>query len=243
MGSLTDDGDSYTFVWDAFGRLRKIHNRANSNLIAEYRYNGLGYRISIHEDTDTDGDVDSNDKWFHHAFDERWRWVATFRENDTDPKEEFLHHAAGFNGHGTASYIDLVALRDRDANTAWTSASDGTLEERLYYCQNWRADVVALSRLPACRSSRCGTRRMACRSGCRRGTAIRMGIAMQTTKHDLAHGLRHPKHTTFEVTWIWMAISTQMTGRGLARVPEPISEEAIYRLLQLLVACAPAAAQ
>ena len=144
VGNLTDDGENYTFEWDAFGRMRKIRNRANSNLIAEYCYNGLGYRISIHEDTDTDGDVDSNDKWFHHAFDERWRWVATFRESDTSPKEEFLHHAAGFDGQGTGSYIDLVVLRDRDANTAWTSASDAALEERIYYCQNWRADVVAL---------------------------------------------------------------------------------------------------
>jgi RHS repeat-associated protein len=37
-----------------------------------------------------------------------------------------------------------VVLRDKDANTSWTSASDGTLEERIFYCQNWRADVVAL---------------------------------------------------------------------------------------------------
>ena len=107
-------------------------------------YNGLGYRISIHEDTDDDGDVDAIDKWFHHAFDERWRWVATFREDDTDPKEEFLHHAAGLDGRGTGSYIDLVVLRDRDINSGWTSAADGTLEERIYYCQNWRADVSAL---------------------------------------------------------------------------------------------------
>jgi RHS repeat-associated protein len=32
----------------------------------------------------------------------------------------------------------------KHANTAWTAASDGTLEERVYYVQNWRADVVAL---------------------------------------------------------------------------------------------------
>jgi len=37
-----------------------------------------------------------------------------------------------------------VVLRDRDANTAWHEEADGTLEERVYYCQNWRADVVAL---------------------------------------------------------------------------------------------------
>lgn len=40
--------------------------------------------------------------------------------------------------------IDLVVLRRKDANTAWTSASDGALEQRLYFCQKWRADVSAL---------------------------------------------------------------------------------------------------
>jgi len=35
-------------------------------------------------------------------------------------------------------------LRDRDADTAWNAASDGTMEERVYYAQNWRHDVSAL---------------------------------------------------------------------------------------------------
>jgi RHS repeat-associated protein len=35
-------------------------------------------------------------------------------------------------------------MLDRDEKTAWTAASDGTLEERVYYVQNWRSDVVAL---------------------------------------------------------------------------------------------------
>ncbi|HEX9784101.1 MAG TPA: hypothetical protein VGA56_15385, partial [Opitutaceae bacterium] len=106
--------------------------------------NGLGFRISVHEDTDDDADVDSNDKWFHFAFDERWRMVATFREDDSDPKEQFVNHNAGADGLGGSSYIDLLAVRDKDANTAWTSASDGVLEERMCYCQNWRADVSAI---------------------------------------------------------------------------------------------------
>lgn len=55
-----------------------------------------------------------------------------------------MPHAAGNSGFGGASYIDLVVCRDKDANTAWTSASDTVLEERVYYCQNWRADVSAI---------------------------------------------------------------------------------------------------
>jgi RHS repeat-associated protein len=70
--------------------------------------------------------------------------VARYRESDTSPKEDFVLHQAGLDGNGASSYIDLVVCRNKDANTAWTSASDGTLEERLYYCQNWRADVSAI---------------------------------------------------------------------------------------------------
>ena len=102
-------------------------------------------RFLEHEDTDDDGDVDASDKWFYLMYDERWRWVATFREDDSDPKEEFVPHQAGLDGQGGSSYIDLVVLRDRDGgNGDWTTAADGTLEERLYYCQNWRADVSAI---------------------------------------------------------------------------------------------------
>jgi len=41
-----------------------------------------------------------------------------------------------------------VILRDRDHNSGWASAADGTLEERANskddLLQNWRADVVAI---------------------------------------------------------------------------------------------------
>ncbi len=142
-GNLTDDGESYKYVYDPFGRLRKVNNQSDA-LVAEYKYNGPGHMIAVHEDTDTDGDVDSNDKWFYPVHDERWRMVANFREDDTAPKEEFVNHEAGLDGRGGSSYINAVVLRDKDANTSWTSASDGTLEERRYYCQNWRGDVSAL---------------------------------------------------------------------------------------------------
>jgi RHS repeat-associated protein len=142
-GNLTDDKESYKYEYDAFYRLRKVKNQSNA-LVAEYWYNGLGYRLTVHQDTDTDGDVDASDKKYHSAYDERWRIVSTFRESDSSPKEEFIHHAAGLDGLGRSSYIDLVIMRLKDANTAWTAASDGTLEERIVYCQNWRADVSAL---------------------------------------------------------------------------------------------------
>ncbi len=145
VGNLTDDGEHYKYEYDAFGRLRRVKTRdATPRLVAEYTYSGLGYRIGWHYDTEPDNDVDANDPWYAFAYDERWRIVATFRTSDTSPKEQLVYHNAGGDGRGTSSYIDAVILRDKDANTAWTSTSDGTLEERRYYCQNWRADVVAL---------------------------------------------------------------------------------------------------
>ena len=143
-GNLIDDGEDYKYVYDPFGRLRKVKNQANT-VVAEYRYNGLGFQISRLEDTDDDGDADGSDTWFHTAFDEAWRGVATFRADDTSPKEEFVNHLAGDDGYGGSSYINGVVCRDKDNTEAnWLVAADGTLEYRFYTCQNWRGDVVAL---------------------------------------------------------------------------------------------------
>ena len=143
-GNMTDDGKDYEYVYDVWGRLRKVNNTTTHALVAEYRYNGLNHRIGVLEDTNNDGSVNTGtgDKWYYDAFDERWRQVARYRDADTKPKEDFVPHQAGQSGRGGSSYIDLVICRNKDANTAWTSASDGTLEERNYLCQNWRSDVV-----------------------------------------------------------------------------------------------------
>jgi RHS repeat-associated protein len=146
VGQLTDDGEDYKYTWDAFGRMRKILKRSDDSLVEEIRYNGLGFMIGEHYDADEDLDVDSNDPWYFHAYDERWRQIATYRGADTSPKEEWVLHQAGLDGLGGSSYINAIALRDRDHNTAWTAASDGTREQRIFYSQNWRGDVVALTK-------------------------------------------------------------------------------------------------
>ena len=98
----------------------------------------------MHHDWNRSGAADGSDVWFYLVYDENWRMVAVFRDTDTTPKEEFVNHEAGLDGFGGSSYIDAVICRNRDANTAWTSATDGVLEERVYLCQNWRADVSAI---------------------------------------------------------------------------------------------------
>ncbi|MCP3996433.1 MAG: RHS repeat protein [bacterium] len=136
-GNLTDDAEEYEYVYDAFYRLREVSDQSH-DLVAEHRYNGLGHRIAEHADTDDDGDVDANDEWHHFCYDERWRVTAMFVDSDTAPAEEFMHHGAGDSGFGGATYIDEVAVRDRDTD------HNGSLEERGFYCQNGRHDVVAM---------------------------------------------------------------------------------------------------
>jgi RHS repeat-associated protein len=165
VGNLTDNGNDQEYVYDVFGRLVEVNDQS-SNLIARYRYNGAHQRIGFQYDTDGDGTVetsggDSNDDpWYYLVNDHNWRVVATVlavddgagveagetgAEADDDAKEVFVYHQAGMDAMGqSSSYLDLMILRDRDASTAWASASDGNLEERTYVCQNWRADVVAL---------------------------------------------------------------------------------------------------
>jgi len=38
----------------------------------------------------------------------------------------------------------VVVLRQKDDNSGWLNSADETLEQRYYYCQNWRADVAAI---------------------------------------------------------------------------------------------------
>jgi hypothetical protein len=146
-GDLVDEGGDggYKYVWDAFGRLVAVYSQGD-DLVSEYRYNGLNQRITWHYDADEDADVDGSDPTYHFCYDTKWRIVGTWRGTDTDAKELFTYHNAGVAGRGGSSYIDSVVFRDRDMNGGggWTGASDGTLEARHYYAQNWRADVSAV---------------------------------------------------------------------------------------------------
>lgn len=81
-------------VYDRKSNLVRTDNQAR---VAEYHYNPLGFRRSWKFDTDNDGDVDGNDKTYHFVHDERWRIVATYRDSDVHPKEQFVYHAAGYS--------------------------------------------------------------------------------------------------------------------------------------------------
>lgn len=98
--NLTDDGDAYEFVYDAFNRLRLVKDQTGRDL-AEYRYNGLGWRIQERTDVDEDGGVD-DENWHHLVYDEDGRVVAYYYHEDADslPKEELIRGNAGLGGTG-----------------------------------------------------------------------------------------------------------------------------------------------
>ena len=148
-GNLTDPSSQwpYKYTYDAFNRLvgvsviasRGLHGSVTFLQIGAYRYNGLDQMIMFNEPPSLSGNPN-----VYQCFDDRWRVVATYVASDSSPKEQFYYHAAGLGGKGGSSYIDSVIFRDRDNTTAFPSSSDGTLEERMYYCQNWRSDVSAI---------------------------------------------------------------------------------------------------
>lgn len=143
VGNMSSDGESYTYVYDAFGRLRRVLKAGTSDLVSEYRYNGLGQMISRHQDEVADRFVNSSDPKYFLVYDAESRHVATYRGSDSTPKEQFIYHAAGLGGYGRGSYIDAVAFRDWDESVRWTAAADG-LDRRAYYCQDWHNNVSAL---------------------------------------------------------------------------------------------------
>jgi RHS repeat-associated protein len=139
VGNLTDDAENFEYVYDPWGRLRKTKNQSSA-LVSEFYYNGLNHRTEVHFDVDGDGTVENtaDDPWRYLAYNERWQLLAEFVGSDADALHEWMPHWAGLFGSGGSSYIDDIVMRLRDI------ALDGTPEERVYFCSNWRHDVVAL---------------------------------------------------------------------------------------------------
>ncbi|MGD9689274.1 MAG: RHS repeat-associated core domain-containing protein [Phycisphaerales bacterium] len=146
-GAVTDDARSHdVIVYDAWNRFISSQARGSAKITATYRYDGLGHRITWHDDATASGTPpDGSDPVYHVVYTEDWRMLAVYRGSDSDPKERHVPHFAGLNGFGNVSQggIDGVILRDKDASTAWSAAANG-LDERRYICQNWRGDVSAL---------------------------------------------------------------------------------------------------
>jgi len=138
-GNLVDDDEDYKFTYDPFGNIRFVHNQSDQ-LVAEYRYNGLGYMISARYDRDGNGTVASDEsETEYYVYDAEWRLLAIYVEEENYLIEEFIHNRAGLIGMATSSAIDDVAISDKDP-----AQSGYALSDRHYLCHNWRNDVVVV---------------------------------------------------------------------------------------------------
>ncbi len=146
-GNLTNDEWHYEYVYDAWNRLVAVTSADPGWAGCEYRYNGLGWRITAVSDTDVDDSLE-DEVIEHYVYTAGWQKCAVYHDASGNPYEIVIHHNAGLDGAGGSSYIDAVILRDRDEDLD----IDHTLEERRYYCHHGaggvgvggRADVAAI---------------------------------------------------------------------------------------------------
>lgn len=139
VGNLIDDEAQYEYEYDPFGNIRFVRNQSQQ-LVAEYRYNGLGYMISARYDVDGDGVIDGDQAdTEYYVYDAEWRLLATYLADEDYLTDEFIHNRAGLIGMSTSSELDDVAVWDRNPD------KDGyALDDRHYLCHNWRNDVVVV---------------------------------------------------------------------------------------------------
>ncbi|MDP1662577.1 MAG: hypothetical protein Q8L55_11750, partial [Phycisphaerales bacterium] len=142
--TTTSSKYGYRYTYDAWGRLVKAADQDSNATIAEYRYNGLGHRIGWKAQFNL-GLSYANNLWRYFQYNERWQQVGMYLETSAgantvaaNATETFLYNTSGLDGRSGSSYIDKVVFRDRDTD------ADGGRDERRYYLQNWRSDVVAL---------------------------------------------------------------------------------------------------
>jgi len=145
-GALTNDGKAYKDMkYDAWGRLVEVRNQS-SLVQAVYRYNGVGHRITWHDDADNDADVDGSDPAYHLAVTEGGSMLAVYRGSDANVKEQIYLHLRGLNGWPSVKCDGEteVIVVDADRSTAWSAAADTVTETRSYLLTNQRGDVVTV---------------------------------------------------------------------------------------------------
>jgi len=122
-----DTTDSYTATYDAWNRLVKLTDGANT--VAEYQYDGANRRTV--QKTYASG-VLSETRHLYYSDPAKWQVIEerVGAAPETAPAER--QHVWGLR------YIDDLVLRDRDTN------GNGTLDERLYACQDANWNVTAL---------------------------------------------------------------------------------------------------
>ncbi len=117
-GNRQSDG-AFTYVWDAFNRLREVRDVATDAMVATYTYDAAGRRISKVADSET----------------------ITYTYDGTVVLEE--RDAAGMLLRQYVHGADGPVLFDR--NLDGDAVATGSLDHRLYYHEDMMGSVVALT--------------------------------------------------------------------------------------------------
>ncbi len=122
MPQPADPTSSYTATYDAWNRLVKIADGANT--VAEYEYDGTKRRTIQKKYA-----AGSLDETRHLYYSKEWQILEERIDAEANPESQ---HIWGMR------YIDDCILRDRD------TTNNGTLDERLYALQdaNWNVDAL-----------------------------------------------------------------------------------------------------
>lgn len=124
MPQLTDPTASFIATYDAWNRLVKIVEGANT--VAEYEYDGAKRRVIQKEYS---GGILSKTRNFYYTNPSQWQMIEERIDSSTSPERQFVWGLR---------YQDDLVLRDRD------TTGNGTLNERLYGLQdaNWNVTSV-----------------------------------------------------------------------------------------------------
>ncbi len=112
----------FTATYDAWNRLTKLADAGNGQTVQENQYDGRNYRTVTK--TYTNGSLVETR---HHYYTDNWQCVEERVDASTTPNRQFVWGIR---------YIDDLICRDRSVS--------GTLDERLYGCQdaNWNLTAV-----------------------------------------------------------------------------------------------------
>ncbi|MBL8812383.1 MAG: glycosyltransferase, partial [Planctomycetaceae bacterium] len=114
----------YSAIYDAWNRLVQIAD--GSDTVSQYAYDGVRRRII--QKSYTSGTL-SETRHLYYTQPNQWQVIEERLGTSTDAERQFVWGLR---------YIDDCVLRDRDTN------ADGTLDQRLYACQDANWNVTAL---------------------------------------------------------------------------------------------------
>lgn len=124
MPRSNDPTQSYTATYDAWNRLVKL--AAGASTVSEYAYDGAERRVI--QKTYSGGSL-SETRHLYYTQPSHWQVIEERVDPSSNAQRQFVRGLR---------FIDDCVLRDRD------TTGNGTLDERLYACQdvNWNVDAI-----------------------------------------------------------------------------------------------------